>query len=336
MYFILDLLLLGCINAIMATGVNLQYGYNGLLNVANYTFTAIGAYVAGVLTLGHAPQGTSWIGGWSLPWYVGLLGAGVAASVAGLIVFLFSIRRLRSDYLAIVTVAAAYIFYNWATADQSLFDGGNGIFGVPYIFGGSTITTNEYAALLLIPTGAILAICVWLSQRIFRSPFGRLLRAVREDEVVVKAFGRTVWHSQLKIYTLGCFMSGLAGAMFVFYITAWSPSAFLPGESFFILAAVIIGGTGNYWGGLLGAFVVVEGLNELTRYLPNFGYPADFGAGRVMLIGVGLLLVLRYRPEGLFPERWLHWYERRPVTLPVTLRRRPLPTAVTEAEGAKR
>lgn len=327
MYYLLDLLVLGCINSIMAVGVNLQYGYNGLLNVANYSFTAIGAYVGGVVTLGKPGFGVHYLGGWHWPWWAGLIVAGLVSAACGLFVFSFSIRRLRSDYLAIVTVAAAYIFYNIVNSDIGLVDGANGIFNVPYITGNAALSTNQYSAVVLLVTASILIACLWISQRIFRSPFGRLLRAVREDEDVVKAFGRTVWRPQIKIYALGCFMSGLAGCMFVYYLTAWSPAAFLPGESFFILAAVIIGGTGNYWGGVLGAFVVVEGLNELLRYLPNFGHPEDAGAVRVGLIGVGLLLILRFRPEGLFPERWLHWYENRPVPLPIRRRR---PVAVSE------
>src|ERR1700730_2481515 len=81
-------------------------------------------------------------------------------------------------------------------------------------------------------------------------------------------------------------------------------------ESFCLLAALIVGGSGNYWGAFLGAFALIEGLNELSRYAPSFGRPELAGAVRAMLIGVVLILVLRYRPEGLIPERWLHWYGR--------------------------
>ena len=312
MYFITDLLVLGSINGIMVVGLNLQYGYSGLLNFAFYTYVAVGAYIAGVTTLGpsHTP-GVTYIFGANLPWPVALLLGGVAAAILGAVVFSFTVRRLRSDYLAIVTVATAFIFWNIVNSDVSLFDGANGIFNVPYITGDADLSTEQYSLIILALAATVLAGCVWLSRRIFRSPFGRLLRSIREDEDIAAAFGRSIWPSQLWMYIVGCFMGGLAGGIFVFYITAWSPSAFLPLESFFLLAALIIGGSGNYWGALLGAFIVIEGLNELSRYTPTFGRPELAGAFRALVIGVVLILVLRFRPEGILPERWLNWYGRK-------------------------
>jgi branched-chain amino acid transport system permease protein len=311
LFFFTTLLVLGCINGIMVVGLNLQYGYSGLLNFAFYTYVAIGAYIAGVTTEGPSttPQIT-YILGWNLPWYLGLLLGGLVAAVLGAVVFSFTVRRLRSDYLAIVTVSAAFIAWNVINNFIPLFDGASGIFNVPYITGNLNISTQDYSLLILGLSAAILLVFVVLSRLIFRSPYGRLLRAIREDEVVTSAFGRTVWPPQLWMFMLGCFMAGIAGGIFVFYITAWSPTAFLPLESFFLLAALIVGGSGNYWGALLGAFALIEGLNELSRYAPSFGRPELAGAVRAMLIGVVLILVLRYRPEGLIPERWLHWYGR--------------------------
>lgn len=321
MSFLLDLLVLGSINGIMVTGLNIQYGYTGLLNFAFYTYVAMGAYIAGVTTMGKAPTGETYILQWHLPWPIGMLLGGLGAALLGAFVFSFTVRRLRSDYLAIVTVAAAYIFYNFVNTATSAFDGANGLYNVPYITGGANLSTNQYSAVVLLVAVVMLALFVLTSRRIFRSPLGRLLRSIREDEAVVTAFGRTMWQPQLVVYVLGCFMAGVAGSLFIFYITAWSPSAFLPLESFFLLAALIIGGAGNYWGALLGAFAVIEGLNELSRYVPVFGNFADAGAIRVLVIGVGLILVLRFRAEGLFPEGWLHWYAspgrswKRPFTL---------------------
>jgi branched-chain amino acid transport system permease protein len=113
---------------------------------------------------------------------------------------------------------------------------------------------------------------------------------------------------------IGNFIAGIAGGLFIFYITAWSPNAFQPLESFGLMGALIIGGSGNYWGALLGAFVVLEGLNEVSRYLPTLGHPEWTGSVRLMAIGILMILILRYRPEGLIPERWLRWYRLRPAT----------------------
>lgn len=309
LYFLTDLAVLGCINGIMVVGLNLQYGYSGLLNFAFYTYVAVGAYVAAVTTMGASttPNVTYIIGG-NLPWYLGLLLGGLVAAVLGAFVFSFTVRRLRSDYLAIVTVAAAFIFWNVVNSYIRLFDGANGLFNVPYITGSLGVDSTQYSLILGGVALAILVVFGLISRQIFRSPFGRLLRSIREDEVVAAAFGRTIWRPQLWVFMIGCFMGGIAGGLFVFYITAWSPSAFLPLESFFLLAALIIGGSGNYWGALLGAFIVIEGLNEVSRFVPSFGQEANVGAIRAIVIGIVLILVLRYRPEGLIPERWLRWY----------------------------
>ncbi len=310
LFYLSDLVALGCINGIMVVALNLQYGYSGLLNVALYSYVAVGAYVAAVTTMGHSTvPNVTYILGWSLPWYVGLLLGGLAAVAVGALVFSFSVRRLRSDYLAIVTVSTAFILWNVINSFVPLFDGANGIFNVPPITGHMQISTEGYAIVLGGLAALVLIACVFCSRRIYRSPYGRVLRAIREDETVAAAFGQRIWPAQLWVFLIGSFFAGIAGGLFVYYISAWSPSAFQPLESFILLAALMIGGSGNYWGALLGAFVVIEGLNEFSRFVP---IPASLnplsGAFRGIVIGVGLILVLRYRPAGIIPEGRLRWY----------------------------
>jgi branched-chain amino acid transport system permease protein len=312
LYYLTDLVVLGAINGIMVLALNLQYGYCGLLNVALYSYVAVGAYVAAVTTMGKSTtSNVTYILGWSLPWYVAMLLAGLAASAVGAIVFLFSIRRLRSDYLAIVMVSFAFILWNIANNATSLFDGANGLFNIPRIIVGEQTSTEDYGLVVGSLAIVVLVLALVCSRRIFRSPFGRVLRAIREDETVAAAFGHRIWPMQLWIFLIGSFFAGLAGALFVFYISAWSPSAFLPIESFFLFAALMIGGSGNYWGALVGAFVVIEGLNELSRFLPIPSSEVQLaGAFRGIVIGVGLIVMLRYRPTGLVSERHLRWYKQ--------------------------
>jgi branched-chain amino acid transport system permease protein len=314
LFFLTDALVLGCINAIMVVGLNLQYGYSGLLNFAFYIYVAVGAYIAAITTMGKSTvPGITYALGWTLPWWVGLLLGGIVAAILGSLVFLLTVRRLRSDYLAIVTVAVAFILWNLIDTYQPLFDADTGLFNVPQITGSANISTEAYSGIMLGLSAALLALFVWLSRRIFRSPFGRLLRSIREDDQVTAAFGRVTWKPQIAVFTMGCFLAGIAGGLLIFYISAWSPSAFLPLESFILLAALIVGGSGNYWGALLGAFVLIEALGEISRYVPNFGNPANVGALRAMVIGLVLILMLRYRPEGIIPERWLRWYRTKPA-----------------------
>jgi branched-chain amino acid transport system permease protein len=312
LYFLTDLMVLGSINSIMVVGLNLQYGYAGLLNFAFYIYVAIGAYIAAVTTMGPSTTpGISYALGWTLPWWAGLIIGGLVSAAFGTLVFLLTVRRLRSDYLAIVTVAVAFIVWNLIDTYQPLFDGDTGLFNVPQITGNASISTEGYSAIILALSAACLAVSVWVSRRIFRSPFGRLLRSIREDEQVTAAFGRASWRPQIAVFMVGSFLAGIAGGLLIFYISAWSPSAFLPLESFILLAALIVGGSGNYWGSLLGAFVLIEGLGEISRYVPSFGNGADVGALRQVVIGLVLILMLRYRPEGIIPERWLRWYRTR-------------------------
>jgi branched-chain amino acid transport system permease protein len=156
----------------------------------------------------------------------------------------------------------------------------------------------------------VLAGAVWLARSIYLSPCGRMLRAIREDEVVAESFGKPARKARVQIFVTGCFLAGVAGGLFAYYITAWNPQAFLPIESFLLMAAVIIGGTGSYWGAVVGAFVVIELLTGISRYLPSFGNAATIGAGRAILIGVALIVFLRLRPAGIVPERPDRWYRK--------------------------
>ena len=313
LYFIADLVALGCINAVIVLGFNLQYGYAGILNMTYYTFVAIGAYMTAVTTMGHQPAGygqETYILQWSLPWFLGLLVGGIASAFLGLFVVSVAVRRLRSDYLAIVTVSLGFIIWVLITNDPRIFDGANGVYGVPQIAGTESWSGELYTLLFMGLSLALLVAVAIIARRIFRSPYGRLLRGLREDEIVALSFGKPVLEARIFIFVLSSFIAGLAGGLLVLYIGAWSPDAFLPLETFFFLAAMIIGGSGNYLGSIVGAFLVVELLNEATRFTPSLGQPQDAGAIRGILIGIAFILVLRFRPAGLIRENSASFYGR--------------------------
>lgn len=318
LYFLVDLLALGCINAILVLGFNVQYGYAGILNFTYYTFVAIGAYITAVTTMGPPPPEVGiqvYILHWSLPWPVGLLLGGLAAAALGLLVVLIAVRRLRSDYLAIVTVSVGFIIWEVIDNYTPLFNGDNGIFSVPHITGKLPISGIGYTLVILAVSLLCLALFYVLARRIYHSPFGRVLRAVREDEVVAASFGKDVFRAQVWVFVIGCFMAGVAGGILIEYIGAWNPEGFLPLETFVLLAALVIGGTANYNGSILGAFLVIEFLSEVSRFLPTFGRPDLIGSARAIVIGLALILVLRYKPAGLLSEARIRLYGRasRPV-----------------------
>ncbi|HVB09556.1 MAG TPA: branched-chain amino acid ABC transporter permease [Bacillota bacterium] len=313
MYFLVAALALGCINAIMVLGFNIQYGFTGILNFTYYTFAAIGAYIAAVTTMGPPPQGVGiqvYILQWSLPWPVGLLLGGLVAAAAGLLVVLIAVRRLRSDYLAIVTVSVGYIIWDVIDNYIPLFNGDNGLFAVPHITGSMRLSSLGYAVVMLIVSALCLGVFYLVARRIYHSPFGRVLRAVREDEVVAASFGKNVFQAQVWVFVIGSFMAGVAGGLLIQYIGAWNPNAFLPLETFVLLAALVIGGTANYNGSILGAFLIIEVVDEASRFLPTFGRPDLVGAVRAIVIGVALILVLRFKPGGLLAESRVRLYGR--------------------------
>lgn len=315
LYFLLDLAVLGTVTAIMMVGLNLQYGITGQINFTYYTFVAVGAYMTAVTMMGKpaaiyatGPLAEQYILQWSLPWPLALLVGGLSTALLGLLVVLVAVRRLRSDYLAIVTIAVGYIVFTVINNDIPLFDGANGLFNVPQI---APLATEPYSILLTGVSVIVLAACIWLSYRIYHSPSGRVLRTIREDVVVARTFGKNVQLAQVLIFVITSFMAGIAGGLLVFYVGAWSPLAFLPTESFLLIAALVIGGSGNYWGAVLGAFVILEGLAEFTRFLPSSIAATASGPLRAILIGIGLILFLRFRPQGILPESLLKLYGRR-------------------------
>lgn len=324
-YFLLDLAVLGTITAIMMIGLNLQYGITGMIDFTFYTFVAIGAYMTAVTTMGKPPAGFNagplaeqYILQWSLPWPIGILIGGASAALLGLVVVLVTVRRLRSDYLAIVTIAVGFIVYTLVNNYIPLFDGANGLFDVPQIF---DMPIESYAIVLTLISLVVLVGSAWLSRRISRSPAGRVLRTIREDVIVAKTFGKNVQAAQVAIFVISSFMAGIAGGLLIVYVGAWSPLAFTPTESFLLIAALVIGGTGNYWGAILASFVILEGLTEFTRLLPQSIAATAAGPIRAILIGAGLILFLRFRPQGILPESMLRVYRKRtsapPAEVPV-------------------
>jgi branched-chain amino acid transport system permease protein len=189
--------------------------------------------------------------------------------------------------------------------DTPLFNGYNGVYGL--VNPGQAalhLTYNGYRIVLLFVVLLLLFLVYLLVQRLSRSPFGRLLRGVREDERAAAAYGRAVFFAKYRAYLFGAALAGLTGCLFAVFISAFNPSAWTPQELLVIYAAILVGGRGNPRGVILGVFVVYIGFIELTRYLPSPASRPDFGpAMRQVLIGLMIILMLKFRPEGIFRER---------------------------------
>jgi branched-chain amino acid transport system permease protein len=166
------------------------------------------------------------------------------------------------------------------------------------------LTYNGYRIVFLGVVLVLLALVYLVVQRLSASPFGRMLRSVREDEHAAAAYGRGVFSAKYRAYLFGAALAGLAGGLFAVFISAFNPSAWTPQELLVIYAAILVGGRGNPFGVVAGVFAVYIGFIELTRFLPSPASRPEFGpALRQVLIGLLIILVLKFRPEGLFRER---------------------------------
>ncbi len=300
---------------ILAWGLNIQFGYAGILDFTYITFMAVGAYVAGVTSLGPQQPGTGvvYILGWHLPFPIPILLGGLAAAVLGLIVGLLAINRLRSDYLAIVTLSVGIILYSLVGNLTGLFDGFDGLVGVPEPLNGQVhLGVNTYSIFYMAVSGAVMLLLWFFAQRLRASPLGRTMRAIREDVDVAEAFGKNTFRIRLSAMVIGCFYAGVGGALLIGFVGAFSPDGWSTQETFIIWAILLIGGRGNNWGSVVGSFLVIALLSEATRYLPTIPNNAFLEpALRNIVIGAGLIVVLRFRPQGILPERKAHFPEIR-------------------------
>jgi len=281
---------IGGIYALLALSLNLIWGSVGMVNLGLAGFFAVGAYASAILTTaGKAP----------IP--LGLLLALVVGVAAGLLAT-FSTKRLRDDYLAIVTLGFAEVVRLVAQNEIWLTRGADGISGIPGPFK-SDLGPN-FNAFFLALMALIVGVVYWLLRRIDRSPYGRALRAIREDAQVAAVAGKNVMRFKTEAFAVSAAIAGLAGALYGHFTSYIAPDLFQPLITVYIFLAVTAGGTGRPSGGLVGAFLVVfflESMRFAVEVLPDVS-PLRLAALREILIGLALLLVLRLRPQGLLPE----------------------------------
>lgn len=261
----------------LALGLNIVVGYCGLLDLGYAAFFAIGAYTTAMLSVDlHWPVLAT------LP--IAVVGALVGAVFVG-----FPTLRLRSDYLAIITLGFGEIIQN-IVDNLSQTGGPGGIVNIPPLqVGGVQVNTTTgyyYVFLFLI---VVFAAATW---RVRRSRLGRAWLAIREDEDTATAMGIKTRRYKLYSYMGGSVIGALTGSFYAPAIISISPQTFGFPESLLVLMAVSIGGMGSLWGALLGAGIVVA-LPEVLR---------DFAQARLLVFGVVLVLVMVLRPQGIWPE----------------------------------
>ena len=283
-YFLHILILIG-IYTILAVSLNLLVGYTGILSIAHAAFYGVGAYVAALMALRL-----------DTPFLLNIFLSIIAAGAFGAIVGIPSLR-LRDDYFIIATFAFQIIIFSILNNLVGFTGGPLGLPGIPQpnIFGYEISTHLEFLILVLILAG----LTYWIANRIVKSPFGRLLKAIREDEVFVQAAGRNVASAKVKVFIISAALGSISGVIYATYITYIDPTSFTVMESIFIISIVIIGGAGNLKGSILGAAFLVA-LPELLRFI---GLPNSIAANvRQILYGALLVIMMMWRPQGFLGE----------------------------------
>ncbi len=288
--------------AIAVLGLNLQWGNTGLFNGGVVAFFGAGAY--GTLILGGTPQ-PDHLGGFELPYLLALLGGMAAAGALAWGVGVLTLR-LRHDYLAIATFGVAVAFENLMRNAEALGGGAKGLRGferpLREALGSGFLYNLAFLAFVL-----VCLVLVWRSlDRLVASPFGRLLRAIREDETAARSLGKSPARIRLTAFVTGSVIMGLSGGLYATFYAFVSPQDVLPVLTFQIWAMLIVGGAGNTRGAVMGAFLIWAAWTAsgwgLSRFAP---VEAQLYTGSIQYVLIGLVIVgmLLWRPQGLFPER---------------------------------
>jgi branched-chain amino acid transport system permease protein len=310
--YLISVLTEGAIFGIMALGLNVIWGWSGDFDLAYYGYIAVGAYMTLVLTIGPAVAPSHYILGLALPYPLAVVIAVGTTMAVALVVGSIALRHLRGIYFSIVTLGAVYVMYVIAGQFVPLFNGYNGLSGLFDPMGdwfGFDYISYQYFFLGL--TLVLFVLTYIFMSRVSSSRFGIALRTLREDERAAAAFGRDVYRLKLKGYVLGAALGGFAGALFAAYLTAFNTTAWAPVEVIVLYSAVLVGGRGNIRGVALGVLIMGLLVQESTRFLPKLPgigtfdtlHPQVLLAARGAIIGLVLVLFLRFRPQGLLPER---------------------------------
>ncbi|MDA8446553.1 branched-chain amino acid ABC transporter permease [Paracidovorax valerianellae] len=274
------------IYCLLALGLNLQFGLTRLVNFGVVAFFAVGAYTSGLLSL----QG--------VPLAVCFIAAGVLSGLLALPIGLLSLR-LRDDYLAIVTLGFSEAVRISIQQESWLTKGVQGLPGLPKLFAawGPVSDMATFATLLL-----LVALVSWGTVRLTRSPFGRLLKAIGDDEAALSALGKDPAWFKVQVFMLGAALAGVAGAFYAHFITFITPEQFIPLITFYVWMGLVMGGAGTVRGAVFGSLllmVFLEGSRFAKDWVPGVS-EVGMASLRLAAVGLALILVTLYRPNGLF------------------------------------
>jgi len=282
---IIHVLIVICIYAILAIGLNIIMGCAALFTIANAALFGVGAYTSALLALA------------GFPFWLDIL---AATFMAGLISFLIGLPTLNlvGDYLAVATMGLGEILVAISRNWDSVTRGPMGLPGIPpaSLFGFTFDSPPKFLGL----SAALLLVIYLVAERLIYSPFGRVLKGIREDEIAVQALGKNAFWFKMWAFVVGGAFMGTAGSLYAHYLGFIDPSSFTLWIAFFIWSIIILGGLGNNLGAIAASFVFVA-MRESLRFL---GLPANVTAAiQQIFFGIILIVMMIFAPRGLIPER---------------------------------
>ena len=306
--FLISFAVMATIYSIFAIGLNVQWGYTGLLNFGIAGFFAVGAYTSALFTL-KMPTGA--IAGYikqafglNMPFLIGVLAGGIVSAIIGLIVGALTLR-LKEGYLAIATIGIAETIRLFFNNEAWLANGPQGLVGLPQPLH-NIVPPSFYNYIYLLIVAIFLVIIYIAAEKGIRSPWGRVLRAIREDEVMAAADGKNVVAFKMQSLVFGAFIMGIGGALYAHFSAAIQPGVFEPLFGTFIIWTMLtLGGTGNNKGAIIGAWIVWAVWSWSTLLInkvvpPSFATRAPFI--RYVLIGLLLVIIIVRYPKGILGE----------------------------------
>ena len=307
LFYLTTLLVYGGVDALACLGLSLQFGVAGVTNFGFIIFQAAGAYAAAVLSMpGDSADGgfQTYVGGMHLPFPLPWVGAAVVGGLFALPFTFLVGRRLRGDFAAVGLLVTAVMANLLVTNYRPFLNGSAGLSLVPAPLQDNVDPQSAAYQWGYGAVAVVLAVAVYfLLRRLTESPYGRTLRAMRDNDVVADSLGKNLTSLRLSMLVLGGAIAGLSGGILVGFINLWAPSGWGYAETVVLFAAVIIGGAGNHKGAILGALLVPLGFLEASRFIPPIGAPGLIPALQWVAIGLLIIGFVWFRPEGILPER---------------------------------
>lgn len=300
--------------ALVAMGLNVHFGYTGLLNFGQVAFMLVGAYGVAVT-----------VGTFGGPLLLGVL-VGIALAILLALLLGIPTLRLRTDYFAITTIAAAEVL-RLLTRSSALQPITKGVFGIQQFagdfyalspipdgrYGIGRFSFSERGVWVIVVTWALVAVFAAVTSLVMRSPWGRVLRSIREDEDAARSLGKNVFGYKQQSLVLGGVMGALGGMMLAIANQAVTPETYNPLLTFYAYTIMILGGAARVYGPIIGSAIfwfLLAGLDSLLRSLIGTGAipsavlaPAEIGAVRLALVGLGLMALMVFRPQGMFGSK---------------------------------